>query len=58
MQAGDVQYQVVKETNGPPPLDDALSVLFRLFARLLEKGDGDNQNHASSLGKMSNHTKA
>lgn len=51
------EYQGCQGEERPPPLADALSVLFRLFARQLEKGDGDNQNHASSLEKMSNHTK-
>lgn len=41
-----------------PPLADALNVLFRLFVHLLEIGDGDNKNHASSLEKMSNYTEA
>lgn len=59
MQAGDVRsIRVVKEKNDHPPLADALNVLFRLFVQLLEKGTGDNQNHASSLEKMSNHPKA
>lgn len=47
----------VKEKNGQLPLADALNVLFRLRVHLLEIGDPDNKNHASSLEKMSNYTK-
>ena len=50
--------RTVREKNGQPPLADALNIFFRLFVHVLEIENGDNKNHASSLGKMSRYIKA
>ena len=57
--ASDVRsIGTVREKNGQPPLADALNMFFRLFVHVLEIEDGDNENHASSLAKMSSYTQA